>query len=165
MAQEKSLQVMAIRIIVKGFPDRVNGCLREATGVLKRGLESLEKAGMSRELNFSEANLDVVDLVFAILTTEPDSPLAKALKHSARFQPAPQQLELAMQTCYLYVGEVACRCLGAEWADRKRFLGAPECGIQFPNGKFCAENQIHGTGGKALLPKEAYFALKALAKG
>jgi hypothetical protein len=166
MAQLNSLKVLAARVLINGFVESVNGCFKNAAAGLARMLNATVKPGISRQLDFSEASVPLIAVVLANLAAEPDGLLAKKLMDTYKHFPPSQRLEYVVRDCYFYLAEVACRCLGAEWAEKKKFLSDAIVGIRLANGTFYSQDQfMTGPDGQELNPEEAYLTIKATTKG
>lgn len=166
MAQQSSLKVLATRVLIDGFVESVNGCFQNAPAGLRRMLNAALKPGISRELDFSEASVPLIAVVLANLAAEPDGALAKELLDTYKHFPPSQQLDYVVRDCYFYLAEVACRCLGAEWVEKKKFLSEAILGIRLANGTFYSQDQfIIGPDREKMNPEEAYLLIKATSKG
>jgi hypothetical protein len=166
MAQQNSLKVLAARVLINGFAESVNGCFKNATAGLGRMLNAAVKPGVSRELDFSETSVPLIAVVLANLSAEPDGALAKELTQAYNRFPPSQRLEYVVRDCYFYLAEVACRCLDAEWTEKKKFLSEAVIGIRLANGIFYSQDEfMTSPGRKEMNPEEAYLMIKATTKG
>ncbi|HEY6971987.1 MAG TPA: hypothetical protein VJA94_22440 [Candidatus Angelobacter sp.] len=155
---DEDLKILAAQGLADTFANNVNEYLRDADENVHRAFES---SGISSRIDFSEASLEVLDIVFSLIVANSQGPLA--LLFIRKFEPYvkhDEALDRILRSGFFYVAEVAHRNLGAKWMVKKSFWSGTKLGLQLPNGDFVAEEELQKG-----LPKAIYLALKARIKG